>query len=161
MSSQGNSCRIQSKPAAAIIAKLNGLPNPEPLFVNTCYSIAEVDWGFSVVHVYRVKDGKLVYIQEAGGISGDSRPVGNIHGAHGLITCLKMVAAAHFILFKVAAGDLNRMAHHARHDQEGQHIEQRAEIDPGPADKPDAHPGAEDAEGEGRNHTGEVAKDEI
>jgi sulfide dehydrogenase [flavocytochrome c] flavoprotein subunit len=29
----------------------------------------QVDWGFSVVHIYRVKDGKLVYIKEAGGIS--------------------------------------------------------------------------------------------
>jgi sulfide dehydrogenase [flavocytochrome c] flavoprotein subunit len=65
-----HSAATQAKVAAgAIIAKLNGLPNPEPFFVNTCYSIAEVDWGFSVVHIYRVKDGKLVYIQEAGGIS--------------------------------------------------------------------------------------------
>jgi sulfide dehydrogenase [flavocytochrome c] flavoprotein subunit len=59
----------QAKVAAgAIIAKLNGLPNPEPFFVNTCYSTAP-DWGFSVVHIYRVRDGKLVYIKEAGGIS--------------------------------------------------------------------------------------------
>ena len=65
-----HSAATQAKVAAgAIIAKLNGLPNPEPFFVNTCYSIAEEDWGFSVVHIYRVKDGKLVYIQEAGGIS--------------------------------------------------------------------------------------------
>jgi sulfide dehydrogenase [flavocytochrome c] flavoprotein subunit len=55
--------------AGAIIAKLNGLPAPEPFFVNTCYSITDENWGFSVVHIYRVKDGKLVYIKEAGGIS--------------------------------------------------------------------------------------------
>jgi sulfide dehydrogenase [flavocytochrome c] flavoprotein chain len=42
---------------------------PEPFFVNTCYSITAPEWGFSVVHVYRQKDGKLVYITEAGGIS--------------------------------------------------------------------------------------------
>jgi sulfide dehydrogenase [flavocytochrome c] flavoprotein subunit len=60
----------QAKVAAgAIIAKLNGLPNPEPFFVNTCYSITAPEWGFSVAHVYRMRDGKLVYITEAGGIS--------------------------------------------------------------------------------------------
>jgi len=65
-----HSAATQAKVACgAIIAKLNGLPNPEPFFVNTCYSITAPDWGFSVVHVYRVKDGKLVYITEAGGIS--------------------------------------------------------------------------------------------
>jgi sulfide dehydrogenase [flavocytochrome c] flavoprotein chain len=53
----------------AIVAKLNGAPQPEPFFVNTCYSVAEKDWGFSVVHIYRKKDGKLVYITDAGGIS--------------------------------------------------------------------------------------------
>lgn len=55
--------------ASAIIAKLNGLPAPEPFFVNTCYSTVADDWGFSVVHIYRVQDGRLVYIKEAGGIS--------------------------------------------------------------------------------------------
>lgn len=60
----------QAKVAAgAIIARLNGQPAPEPFFVNTCYSIAAPDWGFSVVHVYRVEDGKLMYVQDAGGIS--------------------------------------------------------------------------------------------
>ena len=70
-----HSASTQAKVAAgAIIAKLNGLPAPEPFFVNTCYSITDKDWGFSVVHVYRVKDGKLVYIQEAGGISPVNLP---------------------------------------------------------------------------------------
>ncbi len=60
----------QAKTAAgAIIAKLNGLPAPEPFIVNTCYSVTDKDWGFSVVHIYRAIDGKLVYIKEAGGIS--------------------------------------------------------------------------------------------
>ncbi|MBP8901821.1 MAG: FAD-dependent oxidoreductase, partial [Thiobacillaceae bacterium] len=53
----------------AIIAKINGVAAPEPFFVNTCYSIAEKDWGFSVVHIYRAKDGKLIYDTKAGGIS--------------------------------------------------------------------------------------------
>jgi sulfide dehydrogenase [flavocytochrome c] flavoprotein subunit len=65
-----HSAVTQAKVAAgAIIAKLNGQPAPVPYFVNTCYSIAAPDWGFSVVHVYRVDNGKLVYVQDAGGIS--------------------------------------------------------------------------------------------
>ncbi len=60
----------QAKVAAgAIVAKLRGLPAPEPYFVNTCYSVTAPGWGFSVVHVYKVVDGKLIYVQEAGGIS--------------------------------------------------------------------------------------------
>ncbi|MFZ0106704.1 MAG: NAD(P)/FAD-dependent oxidoreductase [Thiobacillus sp.] len=58
----------------AIIAKLNGQPAPVPYFVNTCYSIAAPDWGFSVVHVYKVEDGKLIYVKEAGGISPIDTP---------------------------------------------------------------------------------------
>jgi sulfide dehydrogenase [flavocytochrome c] flavoprotein chain len=59
---------------AAIIAKLNGLPAPEPYFVNTCYSVTAPGWGFSVVHVYRVVDGKLVYATDAGGVSPVEAP---------------------------------------------------------------------------------------
>jgi sulfide dehydrogenase [flavocytochrome c] flavoprotein subunit len=58
----------------AILAKINGQPAPEPFFVNTCYSIAEKEWGFSVVHIYRAKDGKLVYDTKAGGISPVNLP---------------------------------------------------------------------------------------
>ncbi len=58
----------------AILAKINGQPAPEPFFVNTCYSVAEKDWGFSVVHIYRVKDGKLVYDTKAGGVSPVNLP---------------------------------------------------------------------------------------
>jgi sulfide dehydrogenase [flavocytochrome c] flavoprotein chain len=65
----------QAKVAAgAILAKINGVPAPEPFFVNTCYSIAEKEWGFSVVHIYRAKDGKLVYDTKAGGISPVNMP---------------------------------------------------------------------------------------
>jgi len=65
----------QAKVAVAnILAKINGQPAPEPFFVNTCYSIAEKDWGFSVVHIYRAKDGKLVYDTKAGGISPVNLP---------------------------------------------------------------------------------------
>ena len=65
-----HSASTQAKVAAsAIVAKFNGLPAPEPFFVNTCYSITAPGWGFSVVHVYKVVDGKLVYVKEAGGVS--------------------------------------------------------------------------------------------
>ena len=65
----------QAKVAAtAIIARLSGRPAPEPYFVNTCYSVTAPDWGFSVVHVYRVVDGKLVYALDAGGISPIETP---------------------------------------------------------------------------------------
>lgn len=70
-----HSAVTQAKVAAgAIIARLSGQPAPEPFFVNTCYSIAGPDWGFSVVHVYRVEAGKLVYVKEAGGISPVETP---------------------------------------------------------------------------------------
>jgi sulfide dehydrogenase [flavocytochrome c] flavoprotein subunit len=65
----------QAKVAVSnILARINGQPSPEPFFVNTCYSIAEKDWGFSVVHIYRAKDGKLVYDTKAGGISPVNMP---------------------------------------------------------------------------------------
>jgi len=70
-----HSASTQAKVAAgAIIAKLNGLPNPEPFFVNTCYSVTAPNWGFSVVHIYKVSDGKLLYVKEAGGISPVDMP---------------------------------------------------------------------------------------
>lgn len=65
----------QAKVAAgAIVAKLNGLPAPEPYYVNTCYSLVAEDWGFSVVHVFKVEDGKFVYVKTAGGTSPVTMP---------------------------------------------------------------------------------------
>jgi sulfide dehydrogenase [flavocytochrome c] flavoprotein subunit len=70
-----HSAVTQAKVAAgAIIAKLNGQAAPVPYFVNTCYSIAAPDWGFSVVHVYRVEEGKLIYVKDAGGVSPVDTP---------------------------------------------------------------------------------------
>lgn len=60
----------QAKVAAgAIVARLNGLEPPVPYYVNTCYSLAAPDHGFSVVQVYRVEDNRFVYVAEAGGVS--------------------------------------------------------------------------------------------
>ncbi|MDP2431083.1 MAG: NAD(P)/FAD-dependent oxidoreductase [Pseudomonadota bacterium] len=55
--------------AAAIVAKLNGLPTPQPYYANTCYSVVGDDYGFSVAHQYRVVDGTFKYIKEGSGIS--------------------------------------------------------------------------------------------
>jgi sulfide dehydrogenase [flavocytochrome c] flavoprotein subunit len=55
--------------AASLVAKINGLPAPKPLYTNTCYSVVGEDWGFSVVHLYRVEQGQWVYIKEGSGIS--------------------------------------------------------------------------------------------
>jgi sulfide dehydrogenase [flavocytochrome c] flavoprotein subunit len=61
--SQGKVC------AAAIVAAVNGQPAPEPSYVNTCYSIIAPDYGISVAGVYELKDGKIVSIEGAGGLS--------------------------------------------------------------------------------------------
>jgi len=58
----------------AIVAKVNGLPNPVPYYVNTCYSVVAPDYGFSVVHVYRVENNTWVYVKEASGISPITMP---------------------------------------------------------------------------------------
>lgn len=55
--------------AATLAARFNGLPAPEPVYTNTCYSVVAPDWGFSVVHLYRVVDGQWVYIKAGSGIS--------------------------------------------------------------------------------------------
>jgi len=61
--SQGKVC------AAAVVAAVNGLPAPDPSYVNTCYSIIAPDYGISVAGVYELKDGKIVEVAGAGGLS--------------------------------------------------------------------------------------------
>jgi sulfide dehydrogenase [flavocytochrome c] flavoprotein subunit len=55
--------------AAAIIADFHGKKMEEPSYVNTCYSIAGEDYGFSVAAVYRFKGGKIQKVKGSGGIS--------------------------------------------------------------------------------------------
>jgi sulfide dehydrogenase [flavocytochrome c] flavoprotein subunit len=55
--------------AASLVAKFNGQPAPVPIYTNTCYSVVGHDWGFSVVHLFRVDNGQWVYIKEGSGIS--------------------------------------------------------------------------------------------
>ncbi|MBI5119456.1 MAG: FAD-dependent oxidoreductase [Rhodospirillales bacterium] len=54
---------------ASLVAKFNGQPQPVPVYTNTCYSVVAHDWGFSVVHLFRVQGGQWVYIKEGSGIS--------------------------------------------------------------------------------------------
>jgi sulfide dehydrogenase [flavocytochrome c] flavoprotein subunit len=55
--------------AASLVARLNGLPPPVPIYTNTCYSVVGHDWGFSVVHLFRVENNQWVYIKQGSGIS--------------------------------------------------------------------------------------------
>ena len=55
--------------AASLVAKLNGLPAPKPIYTNACYSVVGHEWGFSVVHLFRVENNQWVYIKEGSGIS--------------------------------------------------------------------------------------------
>jgi len=55
--------------AASLVARLNGLPAPVPIYTNSCYSVVAHDWGFSVVHLFRVENNQWIYVKEGSGIS--------------------------------------------------------------------------------------------
>jgi sulfide dehydrogenase [flavocytochrome c] flavoprotein chain len=70
MPKSGYAANSQGKVAAAAIAAvMNGRTPPPPSYVNTCYSIAGPEWGFSVAGVYELKDGKIQSVPGAGGLS--------------------------------------------------------------------------------------------
>ncbi len=59
--------------AASVAALLNGKEPPAPAYVNTCYSIAADDWGFSVAAVYKLaKDGSKIMKVSGGLTPGDA-----------------------------------------------------------------------------------------
>jgi len=60
--------------AAAIVAKVNGLPAPQPYYANTCYSVVGDDYGISVAHLYRVVNGTFKYVPEGSGVSPMTMP---------------------------------------------------------------------------------------
>ena len=65
----------QAKACAAAIATLLGNGQPgEPRLLNTCYSVAGPDYGFSVAGVYRPGKGLLVEVEGAGGTSPIDAP---------------------------------------------------------------------------------------
>jgi NADPH-dependent 2,4-dienoyl-CoA reductase/sulfur reductase-like enzyme len=55
--------------AAAIVARLGGKTPAEPLMVNTCYSLAAPNYGFSIAGVYRPEKGQLLEVPGSGGTS--------------------------------------------------------------------------------------------
>jgi sulfide dehydrogenase [flavocytochrome c] flavoprotein chain len=64
------SANAQAKACAGAVATLlaGGMPSP-PKLINTCYSLAAPDYGFSVAGVYQPKNGLLTDVEGAGGTS--------------------------------------------------------------------------------------------
>ncbi len=70
MPKSGYSANSQAKVcAAAVAALLNGQEAPIPAYVNTCYSIAGENYGFSVAAVYRLADDKSKIVSINGGLT--------------------------------------------------------------------------------------------
>jgi sulfide dehydrogenase [flavocytochrome c] flavoprotein chain len=64
-----------AKICAAAVAKLVfGEPPAPPKFVNTCYSLAAPDYGFSIVGVYQPVNGQWLEVEGAGGVSPADAP---------------------------------------------------------------------------------------
>ena len=55
--------------AAAIVKLLAGAKPPDPIVINTCYSLVAADYGISIAGVYRPDKGQLTDIPGAGGTS--------------------------------------------------------------------------------------------
>ncbi len=60
--------------AAAVVSLLRGAPPPEPLLLNTCYSVAAPGYGFSVAGVYKPGKGLLLEVPGSGGTSPVDAP---------------------------------------------------------------------------------------
>lgn len=60
--------------AEAVVTLLHGDKPREPRLINTCYSLATPDYGFSVAGVYRPVNGALTDIEGAGGTSPVDAP---------------------------------------------------------------------------------------
>lgn len=64
------SANSQAKACAQAVATLIGGGKPEtPKLINTCYSLASPDYGFSVAGVYTPKNGLFADVEGAGGVS--------------------------------------------------------------------------------------------
>src|SRR5262245_22690264 len=69
------SANSQAKVCAAAVARLlTGQRPEEPRLINTCYSLVSPDYGISVAGVYLPKDGVLVDVAGAGGVSPVDAP---------------------------------------------------------------------------------------
>ncbi len=60
--------------AAAVARLVRGEAPAAPKFVNTCYSLAAPDYGFSVAGVYQPANGQWLEVEGAGGISPVDAP---------------------------------------------------------------------------------------
>lgn len=70
MPKSGFSASSQGKVvAAAIAAMLAGREPPRPVWTNTCYSLLAPDYGISVAGIYRMEDGEIAEVPDAGGLS--------------------------------------------------------------------------------------------
>jgi NADPH-dependent 2,4-dienoyl-CoA reductase/sulfur reductase-like enzyme len=75
MPKSGFSANAQGKVvAAAIDAILRGKKPQSPKLINTCYSLAAPDYGFTVAGVYEAANGELISIEGSGGVSPTGAP---------------------------------------------------------------------------------------
>jgi sulfide dehydrogenase [flavocytochrome c] flavoprotein subunit len=60
--------------AAAVAASLESRPTPEAYWTHASYSLVSPEYGISEVGVYRVRDGGIVEVEGAGGLSPQGAP---------------------------------------------------------------------------------------
>ena len=77
MPKSGFSANSQAKVCArAVVALLREEAPPEPVLVNTCYSLLAADYGISVAAVYRLDDaGEIASVAGSGGVSPAGAPL--------------------------------------------------------------------------------------
>ena len=77
MPKSGFSANSQAKVCArAVVALLREEEPPEPVYVNTCYSLLAADYGISVAAVYRLNDeGEIAPVPGSGGVSPPDAPL--------------------------------------------------------------------------------------
>ena len=77
MPKSGFSANSQAKVCArAIVALLREEEPPEPVYINTCYSLLAADYGISVAAVYRLDDeGEIAPVPGSGGVSPADAPL--------------------------------------------------------------------------------------
>jgi sulfide dehydrogenase [flavocytochrome c] flavoprotein subunit len=55
--------------AEAIVSELQGREMATPSYLNACYSVVGDDFAISVAAIYRLENGKIVSVKDAGGVS--------------------------------------------------------------------------------------------
>ena len=77
MPKSGFSANNQAKVCArAVVALLREEEPPEPVYINTCYSLLAADYGISVAAVYRLGDaGEIAPVPGSGGVSPSDAPL--------------------------------------------------------------------------------------